>query len=198
MDKDIKPYKQKGETCTIACLMMILEYYHIMDKANWHDERRLFKVYGSKYMAGTPFSALAFHLSKNGLDTTIYHSDELLFNNDKKMLSETDFKLAMDEYKVYLDRAISKGTKVINGVNINAKLLKRELMDGKIIILAGEIAGGYHAILISGYEDDKFIVCDPLFKTKQFRTAEELNSFMNTSIGKWCIATSDKTKEKQI
>ena len=79
MDKDIKPYKQRGDTCAIACLMMVLEYYQIMDKANWYDEKRLYKVYGSKYMAGTPFSALAFHLSKNGLDTTIYHSDINLF-----------------------------------------------------------------------------------------------------------------------
>ena len=197
MDKDIKPYKQRGDTCAIACLMMALEYYHIMDKANWHDEKRLYKVYGSKYMAGTPFSALAFHLSKNGLDIAIYHSDKNLFNNNNKNLSENDFNLAMDEYKVYLDRAISKGTRVINGVNIDAKLLKEQLKDGKTIILAGELTNAYHAILISGYEDDKFIVCDPLYKTKQIKSADELNKFMDTSIGKWFIAISDKTKEKE-
>ena len=197
MDKNIKPYKQRGDTCAIACLMMVLEYYQIMDKANWYDERRLYKVYGSKYMAGTPFSALAFHLSKNGLDTTIYHSDINLFNNDKKNLSENDFKCAMDEYKVYLDRAVSKGARAINGIDIDTKLLKELLKDGKTIILAGELASAYHAILVSGYDDDKFIVCDPLYKTKQIRTANELNKFMNTSIGKWFIAISDKTKEKE-
>ena len=197
MDKNIKPYKQRGDTCAIACLMMVLEYYQIMDKANWYDERRLYKVYGSKYMAGTPFSALAFHLSKNGLDTTIYHSDINLFNNDKKNLSENDFKCAMDEYKVYLDRAVSKGARAINGIDIDAKLLKELLKDGKTIILAGELASAYHAILVSGYDDDKFIVCDPLYKTKQIRTANELNKFMDTSIGKWFIAISDKTKEKE-
>ena len=196
MDKNIKPYKQRGDTCAIACLMMVLEYYQIMDKANWYDERRLYKVYGSKYMVGTPFSALAFHLSKNGLDTTIYHSDINLFNNDKKNLSENDFKCAMDEYKVYLDRAVSKGACAINGIDIDAKLLKEQLKDGKTIILAGELANAYHAILISGYEDDKFIVCDPLYKTKQIKSADELNKFMDTSIGKWFIAISDKTKEK--
>ncbi len=197
MDKNIKPYKQRGDTCAIACLMMVLEYYQIMDKANWYDERRLYKVYGSKYMAGTPFSALAFHLSKNGLDTTIYHSDINLFNNDKKNLSENDFKCAMDEYKVYLDRAVSKGARAINGIDIDAKLLKELLKVGKKIILAGELASAYHAILVSGYDDDKFIVCDPLYKTKQIRTANELNKFMDTSIGKWFIAISDKTKEKE-
>ncbi len=195
MDKDIKPYKQRGDTCAIACLMMVLEYYKIMDKANWYDERRLYKIYGSKYMAGTPFSALAFHLSKNGLDIAIYHSDKNLFNNDKNVLSENDFNLAMDEYKTYLDRAILKGTSVVNGINIDAKLLKENLKDGKVIILAGEVLDSYHAILISGYNDDKFIVCDPLYKKKQLKTANELNKFMDTSIGKWFIAIGDKNKK---
>lgn len=195
MDKDIKPYKQRGDTCAIACLMMVLEYYKIMDKANWYDERRLYKIYGSKYMAGTPFSALAFHLSKNGLDIAIYHSDKNLFNNDKNVLSENDFNLAMDEYKTYLDRAILKGTSVVNGVDIDAKLLKENLKDGKVIILAGKVLDSYHAILISGYNNDKFIVCDPLYKKKQLKTANELNKFMDTSIGKWFIAIGDKNKK---
>ena len=195
MDKDIKPYKQRGDTCAIACLMMVLEYYKIMDKANWYDERRLYKIYGSKYMAGTPFSALAFHLSKNGLDIAIYHSDKNLFNNDKNVLSENDFNLAMDEYKTYLDRAILKGTSVVNGVDIDAKLLKENLKDGKVIILAGKVLDSYHAILISGYNNDKFIVCDPLYKKKQRKTANELNKFMDTSIGKWFIAIGDKNKK---
>ena len=195
MDKDIKPYKQRGDTCAIACLMMVLEYYKIMDKANWYDERRLYKIYGSKYMAGTPFSALAFHLSKNGLDIAIYHSDKNLFNNDKNVLSENDFNLAMDEYKTYLDRAILKGTNVVNEINIDARLLKENLKDGKVIILAGEVLDSYHAILISGYNNDKFIVCDPLYKKKQLKTANELNKFMDTSIGKWFIAIGDKNRK---
>ena len=61
MDKNIYPYKQKGDTCAIACMMMVLEYYYIMDKANWYDEKRLYRIYGFKYMTGTPFSALAYH-----------------------------------------------------------------------------------------------------------------------------------------
>ena len=197
MDKDIKPYKQRGDTCAIACLMMILEYYKVIDKANRYDEKRLYKIYASKYMPGTPFSALAFHLSKNGLDTTIYHSDKNIFNNDKKTFNEKDFNFAMDEYKIYLNRAISKGTKVVNGVNIDTELLKAQLRSGKIIILAGELDNAYHAILISGYDDNKFIVCDPLCKRKQMKTTAELNNFMDTSIGKWFISISDKTKEKK-
>lgn len=192
MDKNIHPYKQRGDTCAIACMMMVLEYYHIMDKANWYDERRLYRIYGSKYMDGTPFSALAYHFSKNGLTATIYHSDENLFSNDKKELDKNTFNYAMNEYKKYLERAVLKGTKVISGIDINTDFIKERMQNGNIIILAGQINKSFHAILISGYKEDKFIVCDPLYKNQQIRSADELTDFMNTGIGKWFITVKGK------
>ncbi|MBR3162190.1 MAG: C39 family peptidase [Bacilli bacterium] len=196
MDKNVRPYKQRGDTCAIVCMMMALEYFDIMKKANWYDERRYYRIYGSKYMSGTPFSALAFHFSKNGLDTTLYHEDLTLFNNNKGALSKEDFQFAMSEYKEILNRAKLTGTNVINGIKINSQLIRKELEQGKLVIVAGEIPGAYHAILISGYDENKFIVCDPLFKTKQLKTQEELDKFMNTSIGKWFISVDNKTKKK--
>jgi len=196
MDKNVKPYKQRGDTCAIVCLMMALEYYEKMEKANWADERRLYKIYGSKYMAGTPFSAIAFNLAKKGLNTTIYHSEKEIFTNKNKVLSDTDFEFAMDEYKEHLEFAKNYGTKIKNGVDITSQLVKEELEKGNLVILAGELAGGYHAILVSGYDNDKFIVCDPLYRNKQIKTTRELESFMNTSIGKWFISVNNNTKEK--
>ena len=67
MDKDVHPYKQRKDTCAIACMLMVLEYYKVIEKANWYDEKRYYRLYGSKYVVGTPFSALAYHFSKNGL-----------------------------------------------------------------------------------------------------------------------------------
>lgn len=196
MDKNVRPYKQRGDTCAIACMMMTLEYFGVMEKANWYDERRYYKIYGSKYMSGTPFSALAFHFSKNGLDTTLYHEDLTLFNNDKNALSKEDFQFAMSEYMDMLDRAKLTGANVVNGIKINSQLIRKELEKGNLVIVAGEIPGAYHAILISGYDENTFIVCDPLFKTKQFKTAEELDKFMNTNIGKWFISVNNKIKKK--
>lgn len=196
MEKNVRIYKQRGDTCAIACMMMALEYFNVMEKANWYDERRYYKIYGSKYMSGTPFSALAYHFSKNGLDTTLYHEDTTLFHNSKNALNEEDFQLAMKEYIEMLNRAKSKGAKVINGIQINNHLIRKELENGNLVIAAGEIKGGYHAILISGYDENKFIICDPLFKTKQIKTEEELNAFMNTSIGKWFISVNNKTKKQ--
>ncbi|MGM9834394.1 MAG: C39 family peptidase [Bacilli bacterium] len=196
MEKKVRLYKQRGDTCAIACMMMALEYFGVMEKANWYDERRYYRIYGSKYMSGTPFSALAFHFSKNGLDTTLYHEDLTLFNNDKGALSKENFQFAMSEYKEILDRAKLMGTNVVNGIKINSQLIRKELEKGNLAIVAGEIPGGYHAILISGYDDNKFIVCDPLFKTKQLKAKEELDEFMNTSIGKWFISVNNNSKNK--
>lgn len=196
MDKDVRIYKQRGDTCAIACMMMALEYFGVMEKANWYDEKRYYKIYGSKYMSGTPFSALAFHFAKNGLDTSLYHEELNLFNNNKGALSKKNFQFAMSEYTEMLDRAKMTGANIINGIKINSQLIRKKLEKGNIVIVAGEIPGAYHAILISGYSDGKFIVCDPLFKTKKIKTQEELDAFMNTSIGKWFISVNNKSKNR--
>ena len=196
MEKEVRLYRQRGDTCAIACMMMAMEYFDDNKKANWYDEKRYYRIYGSKYMSGTPFSALAYHFSKNGLDTTIYHEDLNMFNNDKGVLSKEDFQFAMSEYKEMLDRAKIEGTNVVNGIKISSQLIREKLKNGNLVIVAGEIPGGYHAILISGYDKDKFIVCDPLYKSKQLKTDEQLDDFMNTSIGKWFIAVNNKSKCK--
>ena len=102
----------------------------------------------------------------------------------------------MDEYKEHLEFAKNYGTKIKNGVDITAEFVKSELEKGNLVILAGELAGGYHAILVSGYDNDKFIICDPLYRNKQIKTTRELESFMNTGIGKWFISVNNNTKEK--
>ncbi|MBQ4634137.1 MAG: C39 family peptidase [Bacilli bacterium] len=191
MDKDIKPYRQRGATCAVACMLMVLEYYKIISKANWYDERRFYRIYGSKNMDGTPFSALAYHFSKNGLNTSLYHSEESLFHNKNNAFRNKEFEYLMAEYKEHLEHAIKSGTNVVNGIDIKAKLLKQKLEEGNIIILAGQIGEIYHAILLSGYEDDKFIVCDPLYRQKQIKTFAEIEQFMNTNIGKWFVTVNN-------
>lgn len=191
MDKKVKPYKQRGDTCAVV---MVLEYYKIIAKANWYDERRLYKIYRSKYMTGTPFAALAFHLAKNGLETTICHEDKDLFNNKREVIDNDAFKLAMDEYKTYLEYAVSRGANVICGVDITIELLKRKLLEDNLVILAGKFQNCYHAILLVGYDNDSFTLCDPLYKEKQIRTSEEIKKFMNTDIGKWFISVNNRKR----
>ncbi len=191
MDKNVKPYKQKGDTCAIVCMLMVLEYYKKIEKINWYEERRLYRIYGSKYMSGTPFSAIAYHMSKNGLNTTIYHEDKNLFNNNKNVMDKNLFDLAMKEYKEYLNFAEKEGTRILNGIKIDVNILKEKLQEGNLIILAGSIENIYHAILLTGYDNENFKVCDPLYKTKQTRTYNEIEQFINTDIGKWFIAVNN-------
>ena len=191
MDKNVKPYKQKGDTCAIVCMLMVLEYYKKIEKINWYEERRLYRIYGSKYMSGTPFSAIAYHMSKNGLNTTIYHEDKNLFNNNKNVMDKNLFDLAMNEYKEYLIYAEKEGTRILNGIKIDVNILKEKLQEGNLIILAGSIKNIYHAILLTGYDNENFKVCDPLYKTKQTRTYNEIEQFINTDIGKWFIAVNN-------
>ena len=62
-----------------------------------------------------------------------------------------------------------------------------------LVILVGEISGSYHAILLTGYDQNSFKVCDPLYKTKQNKIFKEIDKFMDTSIGKWFISINNKT-----
>ena len=41
MEKNIKHYKQSGNTCAICCMLMVLNYYNVIYKISWYDERRL-------------------------------------------------------------------------------------------------------------------------------------------------------------
>lgn len=194
MDKDVKPYKQKGSTCAIACLMMILEYYKQIPKADWNYEKQYYKAYRSKYMDGTPFSAIAYHLAKNNFEVELIHSDKNLFHKNN-VIEDYIFNGAMEEYKEYLEGAKKYGLKIKTGIDLNHKMLKQYLEKGKMIILALEFGTCLHAILLTGYEEDSFIVCDPQYKQKQKMTFTEIDDFMNTSLGKWCIVVGPNELE---
>lgn len=192
MDKDINIYKQRGNTCAIACMMMALEYCGLMSKANWYDERRLYKTYASKYMTGVPFSAIAYHLAKKGLDVSIYHADENYFNNDRHILDKDIFDLALKEYTEYIDKAKKFNTIVVNNIDINIDLLKDKLDQDNILILAIQMNNNFHAVLLSGYDENNFYVCDPLYKEKQLKNYEEMDEYINTDIGKWFISVKER------
>lgn len=192
-EKGIRPYKQKGMTCAISCMLMVLEYYKIIDKANKLYERKYYHDYHSKYMEGTPFSAVASHLAKQGLKVELCHLEKELFTNDKKTLSDYVFEESLKEYINYLDLAKKRGATIKVGEKIDCDFLKEKLDEDNLIILAGEYENYLHAILLTGYnEDNNFIVCDPLYKEKQIRTSKEIEEFMDTPIGKWCIVVREK------
>ena len=193
MGKDIKHYNQNGNTCAICCMLMILSYYNVIDKINWYDERRLYRIYKSKYIDGVPFSAILYHLTKNNLDVSIYHSENSLFKNNN-VFNDEMFDLLLNEYNEFLNNAIKYSAKVYKEVNINIKLLKEKLNENNLIILAGMVDNIYHSILLSECVDNGFIVHDPLNKDKKIMTYNEINNYMITNIGKWFIVVNGKSK----
>ena len=124
MNFDIKPYKQRGMTCAIACMLMVLEYYKIIPKATWKEERKYYRIYRSKYMDGVPLSALAWHFAKNGLETEIIHKEKNLFTNSKHTIEDSMFDKALEEYVYFLNIAKEKGTKVFSNKTINSNTIK--------------------------------------------------------------------------
>lgn len=190
MKKELMYYKQNGDTCTICCMLMVLVYYNIIDKITWYDERRYYRIYKSRYINGVPFSAILYHLSKKGLYTSIYHSESNLFSNNN-IFTKNIYELLINEYKDFLTNAISIGSKVYRGINIDINLLIDKL-NNNLIILAGMVDNVYHAIVLLEYSNDTFIIYDPLYGNKQNKTNEEINIFMNTNIGKWFIVVNNK------
>ena len=192
MIKDIKPYKQNKMTCAIACMLMILEYNRKIEKANISDEFTLYDMYHSQYMEGTPFSALALHLGKNGLKTKLIHSEKTMFNNEKHLISEYIFEKLITEYNYYIDKGKKYGLEVETGIDISSKLLKQYLDQDTLIIIAGMHKNMFHAVLLYGYENNNFYICDPISASKKKISYEELYSFMNTAIGKLLLIVYNK------
>ena len=190
MKKEIEPYQQNGPTCAIACMMMILRYNGLLDNYSKKEETRLYEMYKSKAMGGTPFSALAFHLGKLGLKTELYHSEKNYFSNEKKSISEYSFNYALDEYKEYISKAKEFGLKVYNKINIDTNLLKEKLDDGKLLIVAGKKETFLHAILICEYDDKGFFLYDPLQSKKLHKSYKDIEIFMKTEIGKWFLSVN--------
>ena len=192
MKKEIKPYRQNGPTCAIVCMMMILYSYDLIDNYTYNEEMRLYEMYKSKSMGGTPFSALALHLGKNGLKTELYHSEKNYFSNEKKLISEYIFNHALEEYQTYIDEAKKYGLKFHNGVDINNDFLKEKIDAGNLLIVAGVHENLLHALLVCGYDETGFYLYDPLHFEKLHRSYKTIKSFMNTGIGKWFLSVKSK------
>ena len=185
-NKKINSYKQKGDTCAICCMLMVLEYYNIIPKANYLYEKKYYRSYRSKYLPGVPLSAILWHLSKNGLEVELIHSHKnYFFNND--YLPSDIFSLSLNEYKEYVEISKKQGAKISYCTQFDSEMLQKLLKEDKLIIVAGMVNDVLHTVLISDYIDNSFVVYDPLYKEKQLRTCEEMEKFINTPIGKWCI-----------
>lgn len=121
---NITPYQQHKNNCAIACMLMTLEYNKIIPKVNYFYEKEYEKRYHSRYMDGTPFSAIAYHLSKNHLKVKLIHSEKKYFTNQAQFLPDSVFQNTMKEYQSYLKEIIENDGEVKTEIDITISFLK--------------------------------------------------------------------------
>ena len=195
MRKKLRFYKQHSmETCGPACMLMLLDLYGKIEYPTVKQEMKLYSLYRSKAFKGVNGAAIANCLSKNGLNVHLAHSSAEMMDNRDGYFADELYAALLEEYRAETAKCDGK-IDISAGVGITCDTLRQELEAGKQIILETIIPGDadgihdhvLHWVVVYGYEDDLFSVCDPL-SSKIKLTSKELEQYMDTPIGKIYIA----------
>lgn len=216
MRKKIRFFKQHTmETCGAACALMIADLYGKLKDPNrpevpvYPTVRKEIEVY-SKYRShvrypnsderypGMSGPMVARYLASRDLEVRLLHSREDMMGNRDGYYPESLFE---DLYKEYCTcaRNLEGLVQIATGVEINCDTLRRELDAGRHLILQTIVPGDadkihdhvLHWIVVFGYRDDVFSVCDPL-SSKIELTAKQMEGYMDTPIGRICIVVGEK------
>lgn len=200
MHKKIRFYKQHTmETCGPACMLMLLDLYRRVEYPTPKQEAKLYSLYRSSAFKGVNGAAIADCLSKNNLEVTLFQSFRNKMDNQDDYYSEELYESLRREYQAALEKCTDRINLITDAV-ITCELFKQELDSGKQIILQCIVPGNadgihdhtLHWIVVYGYEEDEFLVCDPL-SSKIRITEEALENYMDTPIGRICVVTGEKT-----
>ena len=200
MHKKIHFYKQHTmETCGPACMLMLLDLYRRVEYPTPKQEAKLYSLYRSRAFKGVNGAAIADCLSKNNLEVTLFQSFNNKMDNRDGYYSEELYESLQREYQAALGKCTDRINLITDAV-ITCELIKQELDSGKQIVLQCIVPGNadgihdhtLHWIVVYGYEEDEFLVCDPL-SSKIRITEEALENYMDTPIGKICVVTGEKT-----
>ena len=198
MRKKIRFYKQHSlETCGPACMLMLLDLYGKIEYPTRKQELKLYSLYRLKAFPGVSGAAIANCLSRNGLSVQLVHSSPRMLDNRDGYFPEELFAQLLAEYTAEAEKCGDR-VSVSMGADINCGTLRQALDAGQQIILETLIPGDadgihdhtLHWITVYGYEEDVFLVCDPL-SSKIRLTAAELEAYMDTPIGKICICVGE-------
>jgi hypothetical protein len=192
MEKIVTHYRQTGDTCSAVCLMVALNHFDKID-VNKETEDSISKKSSAEHTSGSFFSKIALQSVEKELETILIHSEDEMFKNEGQFSPEI-FDALLKKYKESAEKAEKLGLKIENGVIWNSERIKKLLEDGYLVITAGKIGQILHAILITGYNKNKFIVHDPLKDKVSFMSVDQIEEFMDTKIGKWGIALRPRTK----
>lgn len=198
MRNKIRFYKQHTmETCGSACMLMLLDLYRKVKYPTPKQEMKLYSLYRSSAFKGVNGAAIANCLSKNNLDITLIQSFHQKMENLDDYYSEELYESLQEEYQSSVEKCVNR-IKLITDTVITCDLLKKELDSGKQIVLQCIVPGNadgihdhtLHWIVVYGYEEDEFLVCDPL-SSKIRITTEAMENYMDTPIGNVCITVGE-------
>ena len=199
MRKKIRFFKQHTmETCGAACILMILDLYRKVEYPTQKQEMKLYSLYRSKAFKGVNAAAIANCLSRNGLAVHMIHSSTKLMDNRDGYFSEELYDALVEEFRSEKEKCEEK-IQLTAGTEITCADLRRELDSGRQIILQCIVPGNadgmhdhvLHWIVVYGYEEDEFWVCDPLSSKIRIRE-DALENYMDTPIGRICVVTGEK------
>lgn len=185
------------QTCGPACILMLLDLYQKIEYPTQKQEIKLYSLYRSQVFQGVNGAAIANCLSQNGLSVHLLHSSWQLMDNREGYFSGELFAQLLAEYRAETEKCLDR-IRVSTGADITCTTLRQELDAGRQIVLETIIPGDadgihdrvLHWIIVYGYEEDRFRVCDPL-SSKILLTEAELETFMDTPIGKICIIVGE-------
>lgn len=195
MRRKLRFYKQHSmETCGPACMLMLLDLYRKVEYPTPKQEMKLYSLYRSKAFKGVNGAAIANCLSRNRLNVHLVQSSPQMMDNRDGYFSEQLHMALLAEYRAEVEKCVGN-IWLSTGVKITCDTLRQELDAGRQIILQTIVPGDadgihdhvLHWVVVYGYEDDMYYVCDPL-SSKIKLTTKELEGYMDTPIGKIYIA----------
>lgn len=200
MRKKIRFYKQHTmESCGAACMLMLLDLYRKVEYPTPKQERKLYSLYRSQAFLGMNGAAIANCLSKNDLEVRLLLSSPQMMDNRGGYFSQELYDALRAEYDTEVRKCVDR-IQLSTGVNITTDTLKRELDDGRQLIVQCIVPGDadgihdhvLHWVVVYAYEGDSFFVCDPL-SSKIKLTEDALEGYMDTPIGRICVTVGEKT-----
>lgn len=200
MRKKIRYYKQHTmQTCGAACMLMLLDLYRKVEYPTPKQEMKLYSLYRSRAFKGMNGAAMANCLSRNNLEVSLRHSSPVMMENREGYYTEELYNALLKEYQTDAGKCADR-VKISICAQIHCDFLRQELDSGKQIILQCIVPGNadgihdhtLHWVVVYGYEAEEFLVCDPL-SSKIRITAEALEHYMDTPIGRICIVTGEKS-----
>lgn len=210
----LDPYNPTMETCGAACVLMLLDYYDMISYPTPKMESTFYSHYRVNGYKGMSGAAVANCLSgpkeelkkfltnpNKALDVHLIQSFEEKMDNRGDLFSQEDYEKIMESHLMHLQKCKNR-IRLSNGVEFDCAFLIEELKAGKKIMLEAfipEVEDGppkvLHWVILENYDDEKglFRVRDPNPRVKLLHhTAAELESYMNTPIGRICIVVGEK------